>query len=118
MEMLLDWFNLSGSSAPIGPAGDGGMPLPQQVLLYLVVVLGVVLSEAVAMARHGTRIRIELNRPWLLVACVVALVVFPSVWREIGAMAETSLLVQIGMAAQGGVFWGVVMAGAEKGAAS
>ena len=116
MEVLLGWFDLSGSSAPFGPASDEAMPLVQQVLLYAVVVLGVVLSEAIAMARSGDPIRIELSRPCLVVASVVALVVFPAVWREIGAMADTSVLVQMGMAAQGGVFWGVVMAGAEKGA--
>jgi len=115
METLLGWFDLSGATAPIGPAGGPEMPLVQQVLLYLVVVAGVILSEAVAMARSGGPISIELSRPWLLVACLVALVVFPAVWREIGAMGEAGLLVQMGMAAQGGVFWGVVMAGAEKG---
>ena len=78
---------------------------------------GVVLSEAVAMARTGGPIRIELGRTWLVVACLVALVVFPAVWREIGALAEATLLVQMGVAAQGGVFWGVVLAGAEKGVA-
>ena len=115
MEVLLGWFDLSASGSAILPAASEEVSLPQQVLLYLVVVLGVVLSEAVAMARTGGPIRIELNRPWLVVASIVALVVFPAVWREIGAMDEASLLVQMGMAAQGGVFWGVVMAGAQKG---
>ena len=115
MEELLRWFDLSGSGSEFAPASSQEMPLVQQVLLYLVVVLGVVLSEAVAMARTGGPIRIELNRPWLAVACLVALVIFPAVWREIGATVESSLLVQMGLAAQGGVFWGVVLAGAEKG---
>jgi len=114
VEVLLGWFDLSASGSAIVPATSEEVSLPQQVLLYLVV-LGVVLSEAVAMARTGGPIRIELNRPWLVVASIVALVVFPAVWREIGAMDEANLLVQMGMAAQGGVFWGVVMAGAEKG---
>lgn len=117
MEAVLAWFDLSGSGGDFAPASAGSVGPVQQILLYLVVVLGVVLSEAVAMARTGGPIRIELSRPWVIVACLVALVVFPGVWREIGAMAETSLLVQMGMAAQGGVFWGVVMAGAEKGVA-
>ena len=115
VEVVLGWFDLSTSGSDLGPAVSEQVSLVQQFLLYLVVVLGVVLSEAVAMARTGGPMRIELSRPWLLVACVVALVVFPTVWREIGAMTETSLIVQMGMAAQGGVFWGVVMAGAEKG---
>ena len=117
MEAVLGWFDLNGHSGGFAAAGSLSVGLGQQVLLYLVVVLGVVLSEAVAMARAGGPIRIELSRPWLIVACVVALVVFPAVWREIGAMAEATLLVQMGMAAQGGVFWGVIMAGAEKGVA-
>ncbi len=117
MEAVLAWFDLSGHGAGFTPANATSVGLAQQQLLYLVVVLGVVLSEAVAMDRTGGPIRIELSRPWLLVACLVALVVFPAVWREIGSMAETSVLVQMGMAAQGGVFWGVVMAGAEKGVA-
>ncbi len=116
MESVLSWFDLSGSTAPIGPAGGAEMPLPQQLLLYLVVVVGVVFSEAVAMARRGEPVSIELSPSWLLVACLVALVVFPAVWREIGAMDQASTLAQMGLAAQGGVFWGVVMAGAEKGA--
>lgn len=115
MEVVLGWFDLSASGSDFRPAASQEISLFQQILLYFVVVLGVVLSEAVAMARTGGPIRIALNRPWLVVASVVALIVFPAVWREIGAMAETSLLVQMGMAAQGGVFWGVVMAGAEKG---
>ena len=117
VEGLLGWFDLNGGGSGFISAASEGVPFAQQALLYLVVVLGVVLSEAVAMARRGGPIRIELSRAWLIVACVVALVVFPAVWREIGSMAETSVLVQMGMAAQGGVFWGVVMAGAEKGVA-
>ena len=113
--MLLGWFDLSGSSSGIEPASAQDVSLLQQAVLYLVVVLGVVLSEAVAMARTGDRVDIRLDRPWLAVACLIALVAFPAVWREIGSMSEASLLVQMGMAAQGGVFWGVVMAGAEKG---
>ncbi len=111
---VLAWFDLSAGSAPIAPAGGAEMPLVQQVVLYLVVVVGVVFSEAVAMARNGGPITVDLDRRWLLVACIVALVVFPAVWREIGSLTEASLLVQMGMAAQGGVFWGVIMAGAEK----
>jgi hypothetical protein len=115
MESLLGWFDLGASALPLGPAAGSELSLPHQLLLYLVVLLGVVMSEAVAMARAGVAVRIELDRAWLLVACLVALVVFPAVWREIGTLAESGLLVQAGIAAQGGVFWGVVLAGAEKG---
>ena len=115
MEVILGWFDLNGSSLPIGPAGGAEMSLAHQALLYLVVVAGVILSEAVAMARSGGPIRIELTRAWLVVACLIALVAFPAVWRQLGTLPEAALLVQLGVAAQGGVFWGVVLAGVEKG---
>ena len=114
MDALLSWFDLSSSAGLIGPAGDSTMPLPQQLLLYVVVVAGVLLSEAVAMARTGQSISLKLNWPWVITASIIALVVFPAVWREIGSPPHTSLLVQMGLAAQGGVFWGVLVAGAEK----
>jgi hypothetical protein len=114
METVLAWFDLNGSTASIGPAGGSEMALPQQLLLYGIVVIGVLLSEAVAMARRGGPIKVELSWPWVAIACVVALVVFPAVWRDLGAADQASILVQMGLAAQGGVFWGVLMAGAEK----
>jgi hypothetical protein len=114
VELLLGWFDLGATSPPLGPAGGDSISTLQQLLLYGFVVLGVLLSESVAMARRGGPIRVELSWPWVVVASVIALVVFPAVWRDIGAMAEASPLVQFGVATQGGVFWGVIMAGAEK----
>ena len=118
MDSMLAWFDLNSAAAPIGPAGDAEIPLVQQLLLYVVVVIGVLLSEAVAMARRGGPIEIQLSWPWVAIACLVALVVFPAVWRDLGVTDHASLLVQMGLAAQGGVFWGVLMAGAEKQTAS
>ena len=114
MELIISWFDLSATGGGIGPATESGMALWEQALLYSMVVGGVLLSEAVAMSRAGQPISLKLNWPWVLTACVIALVVFPAVWREIGAMPDTNLFVQMGLAAQGGVFWGVLMAGAEK----
>jgi hypothetical protein len=114
MDGLLEWFDLSSPQGPFGIAGEAGMPIWEQLLLYLVVVLGVLLSEAVAMARRGGPIRVDLSWTWVAIACVVALVVFPAVWRDLGIDQDASLLVHMGLAAQGGVFWGVLMAGAEK----
>ena len=114
MDSILSWFDLSSASGGLGVAAESSMPLGQQLLLYAVVVVGVLFSEAIAMARKGAPVRIELDRTWVAIACVIALVVFPAVWRDLGVDAQSSLLVQAGLAAQGGVFWGVLMAGAEK----
>jgi hypothetical protein len=114
MDVVFGWFDLNSSGPSIGPASSTDVPLGQQLLLYGIVVLGVLLSESVAMARRGGPIRLELSWPWVAVASLVALVVFPAVWRELDVDGETTLLVQMGLAAQGGVFWGVLLAGAEK----
>jgi hypothetical protein len=114
MELLLGWFDLGATSPPIGPAAGDRIPLFHQLLLYGFVLAGVLLSESIAMARRGGPVRIVLSLPWVVVASAIALIVFPAVWRDIGSMAEASLIVQFGVATQGGVFWGVVMAGAEK----
>lgn len=114
MDALMTWFDLGAQRAPVGIAAEEAMPLLQQLLLYALVVVGVILSEAVAMARSGRPVHVELSPPWVALASVIALVVFPAVWRDIGSMPDASLIVQAGVAAQGGVFWGVLVAGAEK----
>jgi hypothetical protein len=101
--------------ATVAQAAEPAMPIAQQLILYAVVVAGVILSEAVAMARAGRPIRVDLSWPWVLTACLIALLAFPIIWRQIGDLSDTSPLVQAGVAAQGGVFWGVLMAGVEKG---
>ena len=120
MDAFLAWFDLDGSVASVGPgtilgpASADEIPITQQVLLYAIVVVGVLLAESVAMARRGGPVSVDLTWPWVAVACVIALVVFPAVWREIGVMSDASPIVQMGLAVQGGVFWGVLVAGAEK----
>lgn len=113
MDALISWFDLAAPSAEVGIAAQG-MSLGQQLLLYAIVVVGVLFSESVVMARSGQAISLKLNWSWVLTAAVIALVVFPALWRELGSMPRASLFVQLGLAAQSGVFWGVLMAGAEK----
>lgn len=114
MDGVLGWFDLRAPSGPMGVAAESGMAAWEQLVLYGVVVLGVLLSEGVAMAHRGGPIDVDLSWTWVAIACIVALVVFPAVWRDLGVDRDASLLVQMGFAAQGGVFWGVLMAGAEK----
>lgn len=114
MDLLFSWFDLDGQVRGFSPASDSGMGLGLQLLLYAVVVAGVLLAESVAMARRGGPFSLRLSWPWVATASLIALVVFPAVWREIETMADAALLVQMGLAAQGGTFWGVLMAGAEK----
>lgn len=111
---LLGWFDLDGRPADVAGALGEGIGVLEQVLLYGVVVLGVLLSESIAMARRGRPVTLDLRWPWVATASLIALIVFPVIWRSIGSMPEAGLIVQMGLAAQGGAFWGVLMAGVEK----
>jgi hypothetical protein len=66
------------------------------------------------MARQGQAVTLRLTPGWVATACVIALLVFPAVWRSLGADADAPLIAQLGLAAQGGVFWGLLAAGAQK----
>ena len=113
MDAILSWFDLAGGPA-IRPQGQADVSVWQEALLYGVVILGVLLARSIAMARAGAEVSVQISWPWLLTASAIALVVFPAVWRDIGANPGTPLFVQLGLAAQGGAFWGVLVAGAEK----
>lgn len=120
METLAGWFDLDAGAGAgvVGPLGESGISVPEQVLLYGLVVAGVLLSESVAMAREGRAVSLDLDWPWVGTACLIALIIFPAVWRNIGAMPDAGLITQMGIAAQGGAFWGMLMAGVQKGVRS
>ena len=113
MDAILSWFDLAGG-ATIRPEGQADVSVWHEALLYGVVIMGVLLARSIAMARAGAEVSVQLSWPWVVTAAAIALVVFPAVWRDIGATPGAPLFVQLGLAAQGGAFWGVLLAGAEK----
>jgi len=109
------YFNLSNDTNTLATRSTPQeMPVWEQIILYLVVVLGIILSSAVAKARAGQVIELSLNWPLVAVGAFIALVIFPAVWTAIGARADSPLLVRMGIAAQNGTFWSVLMTAAEK----
>ena len=111
----MGYFDLSNDANSIATRESAApMPVWEQVLMFAVVVIGVILSAGVAQARAGEPITLNLNWPWVLIASFIALLVFPSVWKSVGARADSPLLVRMGLAAQGGAFWAVLMTAAEK----
>jgi hypothetical protein len=116
VDAILGWFDLNptiGGDVIVAAGGAAISPL-EQAVLYGLVVAGVLLSESIAVARKGQAISLDLRWSWVATACLIALIVFPAVWRSIGSMPDAGLIVQMGLAAQGGAFWGVLMAGVQK----
>jgi hypothetical protein len=113
----MGYFDLSNESGDLATASSAAeMPLWEQVLLYLTVFVAVVFSKGVAQARAGQAITLDLNWIWLGIAALIALIVFPAVWKSLGSRADAPILVRMGVAAQGGAFWAILVTAAEKAA--
>jgi len=90
------------------------MPVWEQALMFITVVAAVILSAGVAQAREGSAITLDLSWAWVLVASLIALMAFPAVWKNLGSRADSPLIVRMGLAAQGGAFWAILLTAAEK----
>jgi|ERR1700674_3502364 len=110
----MNYFDLSTGAGGDGGGGGGGDPsVAEQVLLYAIVVVGVILSATVAQAQKGKPLTLDLNWPWVIVAAFIALITFPAVWQTLST-STAPLLVKMGLAAQGGAFWSVLVSAAQK----
>jgi hypothetical protein len=109
----MTYFDLSTDSG--GGGGGGGPSVGEQVLLYAVVVVGVIFSAAVTQAQKGQALTLDLSWPWVAVAAFIALITFPAVWQSLST-STAPLLVRMGLAAQGGAFWSVLVSAAQKAA--
>lgn len=92
------------------------MPLWRQLLLYGTVAVGVIISKGIAQARAGEVMSLDFSLPWLLIAGFLALMTFATIWKQIGADPNATLLVQMSVAAQGGAFWAILLTAVEKAA--
>lgn len=117
MDILKQIFSLNRTGAPAAEvAANQQMPLWRQLLLFATVAVGVILSKGIAQARAGQVISFDFNIAWLLVAGLIALMTFATIWKNIGADPDATLLVQMSVAAQGGAFWAVLLTAVEKAA--
>jgi hypothetical protein len=113
----LDYFSLSNREGDVAArSAIAWMPAADTVSMYVATVVGVVLSNGVAQAQKGAAIALNLNWTWVLIASVIALMLFPQVWAKVGARADANWLVRAGIAVQSGAFFAVLMTAAQKAA--
>lgn len=86
-----------------------------QVFIYISLLIGIVLSDAVLQYIQGGHIIFNMPNIITVIICiVVALVVFPNVYSQIVSNPPKPILIQMGIAIQNGVFFQVVFKAMSK----
>lgn len=86
----------------------------QQVLMYLCLFAGVLLSKAINQFQKGESVDLSLNTGVLIISAAIALVLVPKVYELLRVYPKASLLLQISLFFQTGVFWNVIIDAAAK----
>lgn len=86
----------------------------QQILMYLCLFAGVLLSKAINQFQKGEGVDLSLNMGALILSAAIALVLVPKVYELLRVYPKASLLLQISLFFQTGVFWNVIIDAAAK----
>lgn len=91
------------------------LPLPKmtgwrQILLYLMVALGVFASPFLTSFKAGKLQNFTFD-PWQIALClIIALVVAPYAFEKLKVHPDASLIMQMGLFTQQGIFWAILIA--------
>ena len=81
----------------------------KQVLMYIFLFAGVVLSKAINQFQKGESVDLGLNMGALVVSAAIALILIPKVYEILRVYPKAPLLLQLSLFFQTGVFWNVVI---------
>jgi hypothetical protein len=85
------------------------MPLWQQLLLYLGIVIGVVFSSAVMQFKSGQPISLNISLTTIFISIIVGLIIIPLAFERLNVKPDSPLIVRFGLFVQHGVFWQVIL---------
>lgn len=85
------------------------MPLWQQLLLYLGVVIGVIFSSAVMQFKSGQPISLNITLTTIFVSIIVGLIIIPLAFERLSVKPDSPFIVRFGLFVQHGVFWQVIL---------
>jgi len=86
----------------------------QQVLMYFCLFAGVLMSKAIDQFQRGQSVNLALDKTALVVSAAIALVLVPKVYELLRVYPKASLLLQVSLFFQTGVFWNVIIDAAAK----
>jgi hypothetical protein len=104
-------FFVRRSSSAIEGAQPPQMPWWEQLIMYAGLVLGVVASSAVL---NGGTSKFAVNWHQVLWACLIGLILMPTVFRKLTVTPDSPFIVRLGFFVQNGVFWQTVLEGVRK----
>ncbi len=90
-------------------AAPAQFSVAHQVLMYVGIFIGVLLSTALAEFKSEGVINLSMTAGKVIISALIALIVVPQVYEKVNVNPGTPLLVQLGLFVQNGVFWSVVI---------
>jgi len=87
----------------------------QQLIMYLGIFIGVLLSSYVFAMKDGKGIT-EIKFGWvsILISLVISLILIPKVYEKLEVKPKTPFIVKLGLFVQQGVFWQVLLGAIGK----
>ncbi len=95
-----------GFAAP--PKKGDVIPLWKQIVFYLSTLIGVLFSSAVIQYQAGKLDSLNITLTAIILSAIIALVIIPNFYAKV-IKPDAAFLVQLGLFAQHGVFWSVLL---------
>ncbi len=86
------------------------LTLPQQVGLYIFVVLSIIAGRFLDLYRNGVADTFSLDIRYMLMTAIVSLAIFPVVYDKVKGSADQPFLVQIALIFTSGMGWEKIIA--------
>ncbi len=90
------------------------MPWWEQILLYMGMLIGVILSSVVTEYMSGNAVELKTSISVLIISAVIALVVIPKAFEYLKFTPDMPLIGRLGLFVQYGVFWNVLLGSIGK----
>lgn len=94
---------------PVEDVSKEQIPLKEQIIMYVGVVIGVLFSPVVEQFKSGKIISLNIGIYYVAIAAIVALVIIPVVFEKLNVKANSPFIVRLGLFVQNGVFWQVLI---------
>jgi hypothetical protein len=83
--------------------------IPQQITMYLGVLIGVIFSTAVNSYNQTGMININITLVQIGLSFIIALIIVPNVYERLSIQSDSPFIVQLGFFVMNGITWQVIM---------
>lgn len=106
-----------GAAAAAEPSKPPAIPPPvytikmkwwEQLIIYLGLALGVLLSTAIEQYKAGTLDKLNISLSTVIVSLAISLIILPYVYGKLNIDPQSPVIMRLSVAVQQGVFWQVL----------